>query len=83
MEGIPCPICSLGGALRAEHVTEARDHQGRTVVIHDVPAFVCDRCGTRVFDETTTRTLEDIYAHAANDRAEMYVVRLGDFRAAS
>lgn len=83
MDGIPCPVCWLGGTLRAQHVTEARDHQGRTVVIHDVPASVCDRCGTRVFDEATTRTLEDIYAHAASDRAEMYVVRLGDFRAAS
>lgn len=83
MDGMPCPVCSLGGALRAESVTEARDHQGRTVVIHEVPAFVCDRCGTRIFDEDTTRALEQIYAHAESDRTEMYVVRLGDFRAAS
>jgi len=83
MDGMACPVCSLGGTLRAQSLTEARDHEGRTVVIHDVPAFVCDRCGSRVYDEHITRTLEDVYAHAANDRAEMYVVRLGDFKAAS
>lgn len=83
MEGSACPVCSLGGTLRHQAVTEAKDHGGRTVVIHDVPAFVCDRCGTRIFDEATTRALERVYEHAASDRAEMFVVRFEKLPTAS
>lgn len=62
------------GALTLESTSEAELIDGRTVVVHDVPTFVCDRCGVELFDEATTRALEVFYQHAAEDRAQTFVV---------
>lgn len=74
VEGQDCPVCALGGVLAFESTSEADLIDGRTVVVHGVPTFVCDRCGVELFDEATTRTLEAFYEHAANDRARTFVV---------
>lgn len=77
-EGTDCPICSLGGTLRAETVSEADLIDDRTVVVHGVPVYVCDRCGIELFDEATTRTLERLYEHARRDRARTFVTDFDD-----
>ncbi len=73
-DGASCPICSMDGHLRRRTTTEADLVDGRTVVVHGVPTYVCDRCGIELFDETTTRKLESFYEHAASDRARTFVV---------
>lgn len=39
---------------------------------------MCDRCGTEMFDEATTRVLETFYEHVAHDRAQTYVIDFDD-----
>ncbi len=73
-DGTSCPSCAHGGTLQLEETSEADLLEGRTVVIHEVPTLVCDRCGVELFDEPTTRHLDAIYAHAARDGATTYVV---------
>jgi len=79
-DGAGCPICALGGVLRLERTSEADLVDGRTVVVHGVPTFVCTRCGIELFDEATTRTLELFYAHAADDRARTFIVDYADIQ---
>lgn len=74
VEGAACPVCSLGGVLTLQTTSEADLIDGRTVVVHGVPTYVCNRCGIEFFDEATTRTLEVFYHHAARDRARTFVV---------
>lgn len=57
-----------------ESTSEAELIDERTVVVHDVPTFVCDRCVVELFDEATTRALEVFYQHTAEDRARTFVV---------
>jgi YgiT-type zinc finger domain-containing protein len=73
-EGQDCPVCSLSGQLTLEVTSEADLVDGRTVVVHGVPTYVCDRCGVEFFDEATTRILEAFYEHAASDRARAFIV---------
>lgn len=73
-EGQSCPVCSLGGVLNLEATSEADLVDGRTVVVHGVPTFVCSRCGVELFDEDTTRTLEAFYERAADDKARTFIV---------
>lgn len=52
-----CAICKHG-ETQPGRVTIALDlPRGGTVVFQDVPAQVCDTCGERYFDETTTAHL--------------------------
>ncbi|MGH8905250.1 MAG: YgiT-type zinc finger protein [Egibacteraceae bacterium] len=74
VEGTACPVCTLGGVLTLETTSEADLVDGRTVVVHGVPVYVCTRCGAEFFDEATTRELEVFYRHAAHDRARVFVV---------
>lgn len=80
VEGAPCPVCSLGGTLHLRMTSDADLIEGRTVVVHRVPTFVCDRCGIELFDEETTRRLEAFHEHAASDRARTIIVDYGDLR---
>jgi YgiT-type zinc finger domain-containing protein len=84
-EGAPCPVCALNGVLHRETTSEADLIDGRTVVVHGVPTYVCDRCGVELFDEETTRLLEAFYEHAASDQATTFVVEFAtlESRAAS
>ena len=47
-----CALCNLGGHLVDELITETDDTRAVIVVVRQVPAQVCDRCGmTTVTDE--------------------------------
>ena len=76
-EGLPCPICSMGGTLTLETTSEADLIDGHTIVVDGVPTFVCDRCGIELLDEETTRVLGSVFDEAARLRARTYVI---DFR---
>lgn len=80
-DGVACPVCALGGTLRLEATSEADLVEGRTVVVHGVPTLVCDRCGTELFDEATTRLLESFRQHAAGEGAQTLVVHFDTVRA--
>lgn len=83
VEGLACPICSLGGSLGLRMTSEADLVDGRTVVVHGVPTFICDRCGIEMYDEDTTRRLEAFYEHAAQDRARAVIIDYEDLRSSA
>ena len=45
--------------------TDSRN--GYVVVLHDVPAWICDQCGEPLFDATAVSNIQDIFK-AVNDR---------------
>jgi YgiT-type zinc finger domain-containing protein len=49
--GIACPSC--GGATQPDGVSLAIWHNGRLVVIRDVPASVCPACGEQLYTQAT------------------------------
>lgn len=83
VEGLACPICSLGGSLGLQMTSEADVVDGRTVVVHGVPTLVCDRCGIELYDEETTCRLEGFYEHAAQDRARTIIVDYEDLHSSA
>jgi len=46
-----CPSC--GGPTTTDEVSLAIWHNGRLVVIRDVPASVCTACGEQLYDQPT------------------------------
>jgi YgiT-type zinc finger domain-containing protein len=56
-----CEYCN--GALRTKIVTVPYRHKGKLVIIENVPARVCRRCGERYYDAVTVERLEAIAQH--------------------
>jgi YgiT-type zinc finger domain-containing protein len=51
-----CDNCD--GTLHARHVRVVRSRGRKVVIIEDVPANVCNKCGTRYYDASTVRSME-------------------------
>lgn len=58
--GPRCAVCSLGGHLNDERITETDDTGAVIVVIRNVPAQVCDRCGTITVTDGVAEVLGQI-----------------------
>lgn len=52
----PCPECQVG-ALRPANVSYMTRIQGQLVTVPDFPAWVCDVCGRREYDEAALTEL--------------------------
>lgn len=60
MESAPrltCTSCS-GESMHVARVRSAFWHDTRLVVVDDIPALVCDRCGEQYYDDTTAMSLD-------------------------
>ena len=55
-----CAVCSLGGHLVEELITETDDTRAVIVVVRRVPAQVCDRCGTTTVTDEVAEELARI-----------------------
>ena len=55
-----CAVCNLDGHLNDERITETDDTGAVIVVIRNVPAQVCDRCGTTTVTDDVATQLERI-----------------------
>ena len=53
----PCTSCGKGRLAR-DRVRTALWHGRRLVVVEDIPALVCDRCGERFYDDDTALALD-------------------------
>ena len=58
MEGERCDFCE--GRLLARRIREYYRVGKGLVVIDDVPAYVCDRCGERYFDAATAKRMRGL-----------------------
>jgi len=55
-----CALCNLGGHLVDELITETEDTRAVIVVVRQVPAQVCDRCGTTTVTDEVAQELARI-----------------------
>ena len=55
-----CAVCNLGGHLLDELITETDDTRAVIVVVRQVPAQVCDRCGTTTVTDDVAEDLARI-----------------------
>jgi YgiT-type zinc finger domain-containing protein len=58
-----CPVCR-GGRKQAGHTTFTVDLGFGVVVVRDVPAQVCDLCGTDWLEDSVAEKLEQIVEQA-------------------
>ena len=73
----PCPVCH-GGRKEPGTTTFTVDLGFGVVVVRDVPAEVCDLCGTDWIDDTTAETLERIVAEAQREHPVVEVASWND-----
>jgi YgiT-type zinc finger domain-containing protein len=72
----PCPECSVG-ALRARRVSFFTVIGGQAVSVPDFPAWVCDMCGRREYDEAA---LAELRAMLQPSRTRRLIPRSGQDR---
>jgi YgiT-type zinc finger domain-containing protein len=48
-----CDVCG-GSNFHTESVSEIFEIDGRHILVEDIPAQVCSKCGEMTFDRTTT-----------------------------
>lgn len=53
-----CLYCK--GTLARERVSYAATRKGYHLIIHDVPAWVCEQCGEPLFDEKTVDAIQEV-----------------------
>lgn len=64
MRGEVCALC-CEGCLQAKRGREFFRHGEALVIIEDVPAWVCDKCGERYHHARVYKRMRDIAAHSA------------------
>ena len=76
MQDERCEYCH--GEIHAKKVTVYHRHKGQLVVIENVPAGVCRRCGERYYDAATVETMETM-AQLKSTAKHTVVVPIRDF----
>ncbi len=76
MEYDSCEYCN--SEVRPKRVTVHYRHKGRLVIIENVPAGVCRRCGERYYDARTVEKMESI-ARSRKEAKRKVVVPVRDF----
>lgn len=69
---VRCVVCR-NGETHAGTTTVTFHREGRTVVVTDVPAEVCENCGEAYVAEDVTARLLEIAADARESRAAVLV----------
>lgn len=69
-----CAIC--GGEMMPERVLFAVELGAGVLVVRNVPALVCTRCGEQWFADDITQKLEQLAADARARGAELEVITL-------
>ncbi len=68
-----CPLC--GGEKRQGTTTFAVDLKFGVVVVREVPALVCSKCGDAWIDDAVAAKLEAVVAGAREKQAEVEVTQ--------
>lgn len=73
-----CTGCA-GGTLRRDRVSTAVWHGDDLVVIEDIPALVCQRCGERYFEDETALALDLMQARRGADNPPLRILSVPVF----
>ncbi|MGH8991988.1 MAG: type II toxin-antitoxin system MqsA family antitoxin [Acidimicrobiia bacterium] len=69
---VMCIVCH-NGETKPGTTTVAFHREGRTLIVSEVPADVCENCSEAYVDEETTRRVLEIAAEAERDQATVLV----------
>ncbi len=71
----PVATCTCCGAedVRQANVRSAFWHDGRLVVVDDIPALQCRRCGEQFYDDATILSLDLMRGHGFTQPARTHV----------
>jgi len=64
------------GTLKPERVTVTLERDGSILLVKDVPANVCQNCGERYYDSSTTDELLTLADRAFSQGAELEIIRM-------
>jgi len=76
-----CPFC--GGTKIDARTTFTVDLGFGVVVVRDVPALVCDQCGSDWIDDDTAEQLETLVDNAKKNHAMVEITQYDDIAKAS
>ena len=65
-----CSLCQ--GHYREKSVVISFHREGRTVLVEDVPALVCDLCGDELLTEDTAEQVERLLEREPQATAPLY-----------
>jgi len=65
-----CPYCT-SGMEKGKTVLTFQMSDAEIVVVHDVPALVCDQCGEEYVDNDTAKKVEEKVERALADGLKM------------
>ena len=68
-----CDLCN--GEYREKVVVRNYRRRGKTIVVEDVPALVCDRCGDTLIREETVAAIDELLDKEAEPREYAPVYR--------
>jgi YgiT-type zinc finger domain-containing protein len=74
LEGTPCFVCPEG-EYQTGTATRTLEDGNTILVVKEVPALVCDKCGDAAFSETVSERLEGLLDEAAAAGVESEVRR--------
>lgn len=65
-----CDLCD--GDYEEATISESYKHRGRTVVVENIPARVCFRCGDTLVQEETLQRIQLLLDQEAQGAAPLY-----------
>ncbi len=65
-----CDLCN--GVYHRKAVVFSFQRRGKSVIVEDVPALVCERCGDTLFSASTVQDIEDLIEHEPQHTAPLY-----------
>ena len=68
-----CDLCD--GEYREKTVVRNYKWRGKTIVVEDVPALVCERCGDTLIQEETIAAIDELLRKKAEPRGYAPVFR--------
>jgi len=68
-----CDLCE--GEYQEKSVVRNYKWRGKTIVVEDVPALVCDRCGDTLIREETIAAIDELLKEEAEPREYAPVYR--------
>ncbi|WAM37147.1 type II toxin-antitoxin system MqsA family antitoxin [Caldicellulosiruptor acetigenus] len=74
-----CPLC--GGELREGRVNHVVDIEGRTIIVKNVPALVCEQCGESYIEDEVAIKLEKIVNKLLENKTEITVANYWEIAA--
>ena len=68
-----CPIC--GGRLEAKRITHPQEHNGKVIILENVPAEVCRQCGEVLLrPDVLKRVQELVWSESKPERTALVPV---------